>query len=114
MSRSSLHLAIAALSNCSARLFKARRISQRVALLLGVGALMCSVGCGSPATAESGSALVAGLPKCDASLLHPRITIATAASQPGKSIVYVDGVMACLDDASRVDQLVSQVEGRSK
>ena len=37
----------------------------------------------------------------------PRITVATTAALPGKLIVYVDGVMACLDDASRVDQIVS-------
>jgi len=85
-----------------------------MALTLLGGLALLTVGCGSPATAESGSALFAGLPKCDASLLHPRITIAAAAALPGKLIVYVDGVMACLDDASRVDQLVSQVEGRSK
>lgn len=91
-----------------------RRIPRRLAaLLLGAVGMLAS-GCGSPATAESGSALVLGLPKCDASLLHPRITIAAAAALPGKLIVYVDGVMACLDEASRVDQLVSQVEGRSK
>jgi hypothetical protein len=85
----------------------------RWAVLLS-GLTMFAVGCGSPATAETGSALVAGLPKCDPSLLHPRITIATTATLPGKLIVYVDGVMACLDDASRVDQIVSQIEGRSK
>ena len=83
-------------------------------LVLCLGAVMFSAGCGSPATAEGGSALVAGLPKCDPSLLHPRIAIAAVASMPGKLIVYVDGVMACVDDASRVDQIVSQVEGRSK
>ena len=111
MSRSLTHPAAIARSNPLAR---ARRISQRVALTLLGASVALSVGCGSPATAESGSALVMGLPKCDASLLHPRITIAATAALPGKLIVYVDGVMACLDDASHVDQLVSQVEGRSK
>lgn len=85
----------------------------RLAPLLS-GLLLFAVACGSPATAEPGSALVAGLPKCDPSLLHPRITVATAAALPGKLIVYVDGVMACVDDASRVDQIVSQVEGKSR
>lgn len=88
-------------------------VRSRLALLLG-GLALLAVGCGSPATAESGSGLVQGLPKCDPSLLHPRITIAAAAALPGKLIVYVDGVMACLDEASRVDQLVSQIEGRTK
>lgn len=88
-------------------------VLSRLALLLG-GLSLFAVGCGSPATAETGSPLVQGLPKCDPSLLHPRITVATTAALPGKLIVYVDGVMACLDDASRVDQIVSQVEGRSK
>lgn len=62
---------------------------------------------------ESSAALVSGLPKCDSSLLHPRITVGANASMPGTLIVYVDGVMACVDDASRVDQIVSQVEGHA-
>lgn len=91
----------------------ARRWST-LSLLLAGGLTTFAVGCGSPATAETGSALVLGLPKCDPSLLHPRITIAATAALPGKLIVYVDGVMACVDEASRVDQIVSQVEGRTK
>jgi hypothetical protein len=53
------------------------------------------------------------MPKCDPSLLHPRIAVGAAAGLPGKMIVYVDGVMACVDDASRVDQLMTQMEGRA-
>ena len=34
----------------------------------------------------------------------------SVAGQPGKTIVYVDGVMACVDDASRVDQILTQLE----
>lgn len=68
-------------------------------------------GCGNASGLDSSTALVSGLPKCDPSLLHPRITVGAAAGLPGKLIVYVDGVMACMDDVSRVDQLLPQVEG---
>lgn len=69
-------------------------------------------GCGNLAASEPTAALVSGMPKCDPSLLHPRIAVGAAAGLPGKLIVYVDGVMACVDDAARVDQLVPQIEGR--
>ena len=89
-----------------------RRGGAALGVLLAAGLLG---GCGiGGAGADSSAALLSGMPKCDPSLLHPRITVATTAALPGKLIVYVDGVMACLDDASRVDQIVSQVEGRSK
>jgi hypothetical protein len=82
---------------------------------LGLGLVLffaaLSGGCGSGG--EASAAMVGGLPKCDPSLLHPRITVGPAAGMPGKLIVYVDGVMACLDDTSRVDQLLSQVEGHT-
>lgn len=70
------------------------------------------VGCGTGGS-EASAALVSGLPKCDPSLLHPRITVGGSATLPGKLVVYVDGVMACIDDAARVDQIVGAIEGRS-
>lgn len=70
--------------------------------------------CGPSGVAESTLGLAASLPRCDASLLHPRITVAAVASLPGKQIVYVDGVMACMDEAARVDQIVSQIEARAR
>ena len=79
-------------------------------LLLG-GAL--AGGCGNLGGAEPTAAMVSGMPKCDPSLLHPRISVGAAAGLPGKLIMYVDGVMACVDDAARVDQLVPQIEGRA-
>ncbi len=81
-----------------------------VALLLA-GSLLAGCGIGGP-TAEGSAALLGGMPKCDPSLLHPRIEVGAAAGLPGKMIVYVDGVMACVDDAARVDQLMMQIEGR--
>lgn len=73
-----------------------------------------TVGCGLSADPASAStAALVGLPRCDVTLLHARITVAATAVLPGKEIVYVDGVMACVDDAARVDQLVTQVEGRA-
>ncbi len=87
-----------------------KRPAPRLSVVLLAAAL--SAGCGiANGTDSSAAALVSGLPKCDPSLLHPRITVAAAASVPGKMIVYVDGVLACMDDASNVDQIVSQVEG---
>jgi hypothetical protein len=82
----------------------------RLGLLL-VAASSLASGCGIAGGTESSAALVSGLPKCDPSLLHPRITVGTPAGVPGKLIVYVDGVMACVDDSSRVDQILQQVEG---
>ena len=86
----------------------------RLGLALVVGLSFAS-GCGIAGGAEgagpSTGSMVSGLPKCDPSLLHPRITVAATAGLPGKLIVYVDGVMACIDDASRVDQILPQVEG---
>ena len=56
-------------------------------------------------------ALLSGMPRCDVSLLHPHIAVGSVAGQPGKTIVYVDGVMACVDDSSRrVDQILTQLE----
>jgi hypothetical protein len=75
-------------------------------------ALLCG-GCGIAGSADSSAAIVSGLPRCDSSLLHPRMTVDATSSMPGKLIVYVDGVMACVDDASRVDQILSQVEGNT-
>lgn len=70
-------------------------------------------GCGiGGAGADSSAALLSGMPKCDPSLLHPHIAVGAAAGLPGKSIVFVDGVMACVDDSSHVDQLLTQLEGR--
>lgn len=74
-------------------------------------AAVALAGCGNASGLDSSTALVSGLPKCDPSLLHPRITVGAAAGLPGKLIVYVDGVMACMDEVSRVDQLLPQVEG---
>ena len=70
-------------------------------------------GCGIAGGNESAAAMVSGLPKCDPTLLHPRITVGSTAEVPGKLIVYVDGVMACVDDMSRVDQILQQTEGHS-
>jgi hypothetical protein len=84
------------------------------AALLGVGMLL--TGCGSGAGAEGGlgsAALLSGMPKCDPSLLHPRISVGNAAGLPGKMVVYVDGVMACVDEAAKVDAIITQVEGRA-
>lgn len=80
----------------------------RLGLLLA-GSLLG--GCGIGGAAEGSAALLSGMPKCDPSLLHPRIAVGAAAGLPGKSIVYVDGVMACVDDTSHVDQLLTQLEG---
>jgi hypothetical protein len=41
------------------------------------------------------------------------VTVGAAAGLPGKLIVYVDGVMACIDDAARVDQLLPQIDGHA-
>ena len=65
-----------------------------------------------PAQGESASQVLSGMPACEESLLHPRISVGAAASLPGKLIVYVDGIMACVDDAAKVDQIVSRVESR--
>lgn len=82
----------------------------RLGLLLVATSLLVG-GCGIAGGTESSAAMVSGLPKCDPSLLHPRITVGAAAGVPGKLIVYVDGVMACVDESSRVDQILQQVEG---
>ena len=80
--------------------------------LLGVGMLLA--GCGAGADGALGSAaLLSGMPKCDPSLLHPRLSVGNAAGLPGKMVVYVDGVMACVDDAAKVDAIITQVEGRA-
>ncbi|MBL8635650.1 MAG: hypothetical protein JNM40_20660 [Myxococcales bacterium] len=76
-------------------------------LLLAVS--LAAIGCGGGAP-EASPALISGMPRCDASLLHPHISVGSVAGQPGKTIVYVDGVMACVDDASRVDQILTQLE----
>jgi len=72
-------------------------------------ACVAAVGCGGSAP-EASATLLSGMPRCDASLLHPHIAIGSVAGQPGKTIVYVDGVMACVDDSSRVDQILTQLE----
>ena len=83
-------------------------------LRAGVAFLVLSAaGCGMGTDAGSTTALLTSLPRCDDSLLHPRITVGSAAVLPGKLIVFVDGVMACVDEAARVDQLITQVEGRT-
>ena len=81
-----------------------------VGLFLAAG-LLGGCGIGGP-TVDGSAALLSGMPKCDPSLLHPRLEVGAAAGLPGKLIVYVDGVMACVDDAGRVDQLMTQIEGR--
>jgi hypothetical protein len=87
-----------------------RRGGAALGVLLAAGLLG---GCGiGGAGADSSAALLSGMPKCDPSLLHPHIAVGAAAGLPGKSIVFVDGVMACVDDSSHVDQLLTQLEGR--
>ena len=89
-----------------------RRVVVRRRALFGLllaGSLLG--GCGMSGQAGEGSAaLLSGLPKCDPSLLHPHIAVGAAAGLPGKLIVYVDGVMACVDDAGHVDQLLTQLQ----
>ena len=93
-----------------------QRGAARARAALGLSVLVAAGllgGCGiGGAGADSSAALLSGMPKCDASLLHPHIAVGAAAGLPGKSIVFVDGVMACVDDASHVDQLLTQLEGR--
>lgn len=92
--------------------FSRDRSGKRAPLGLAlVAAVGLASGCGIAGGVEGTGSMVSGLPKCDPSLLHPRITVAANAGVPGKLIVYVDGVMACVDDASRVDQILPQVEG---
>lgn len=69
------------------------------------------VGCGNGAVETS--PMLGGMPRCDASLLHPRIQVGSVAGQPGKTIVYVDGVIACVDETSKVDQILTQLETKS-
>lgn len=88
------------------------RLRRACGLLLVGGLLMGLSGCGTGGS-EASAALVSGLPKCDPSLLHPRISVGGSATLPGKLVVYVDGVMACIDDAARVDQIVGAIEGRT-
>src|SRR4051812_48450564 len=79
-------------------------------------AALTSVGCGmgSDPQANASSLVTSALPRCDASLLHPRLSVGAAALLPGKQIIYLDGVMACMDDIARVDQLVNQIEGPAR
>lgn len=86
-----------------------------LALALALPASGCGMGTGSdPAQGPSTPALLtSGLPQCSPLLLHPKLTVGATAEHPGKLIVYVDGVMACIDDAARVDQLIGQVESRA-
>src|SRR5690349_180356 len=86
-----------------------RRIPSSRGVVVGLAlAALTSIGCGMGSDPQaSASALVtSGLPRCDASLLHPRLSVGATGLLPGKLIVYVDGVMACVDDVARVDQLV--------
>lgn len=93
-----------------------RAVGARGRAALGLSVLVAAGllgGCGiGGAGADSSAALLSGMPKCDPSLLHPHIAVGAAAGLPGKSIVFVDGVMACVDDSSHVDQLLTQLEGR--
>jgi hypothetical protein len=90
-----------------------RGAARRVWLgVLLAGSLLAGCGMGGQG-AEGSAALLSGMPKCDASLLHPTIAVGAAVGLPGKMIVYVDGVMACVDDAARVEQLFTQIEGHS-
>jgi hypothetical protein len=97
-----------------------RSLTSQMTFRAGIGcivlAAMTSVGCGmgTDAQASQSALLTSGLPHCDGSLLHTRITLGNTALLPGKLIVYVDGVMACVDDAARVDQLVGQIEGHAR
>lgn len=87
--------------------------SARLALLLGACVcLLGTAGCDNAADGSASPSLIRGMPVCDESLLHPRISVQTTQSLPGKAIVYVDGIMACVDDAAKVDQIISRVEGR--
>lgn len=100
-------------NGCTARSWiRTRRLTPGlwVGLFLLGGSLLGGCGIGG-AAADGSAALLSGMPKCDPSLLHPRIAVGAAAGLPGKSIVYVDGVMACVDDTSHVDQLLTQLEG---
>src|SRR5947209_8520132 len=100
----------------SGKLSASRRVLHRASgVLCAVVAAfaLSAVGCGmgvDPTGSASAAQVVAGLPPCDASLLHPHMTVGASASLPGKLVVYVDGVMACLDDSNRVDQLLTQIE----
>lgn len=85
------------------------------ALVLLALAAVALPACGmttDPAQGGSASQVLSGMPACEESLLHPRISVGAAASLPGKLIVYVDGIMACVDDSAKVDQIVSRVESR--
>ncbi len=69
---------------------------------------------GTDATGSNAAALItSGMPRCDASLLHPRIEVSNSAALPGQTIVYVDGVMACVDESAKVDLILGQIEGRA-
>jgi hypothetical protein len=94
-----------------------RPIPRQRSVLGGLAlAALTSVGCGmgSDPQASASSLVESNLPRCDGSLLHPRLSIGAAAMHPGKQIIYVDGVMACMDDIARVDQLVNQIEGPAR
>jgi hypothetical protein len=96
-----------------------RKELMSIAIWLQAGlmaAALSSQGCGmgtDPTGSTTAALVTAGLPSCDASLLHPHIEVANSAALPGQTIVYVDGVMACVDDAAKVDQMVGQIEGKS-
>lgn len=95
-----------------------RRTSKGAGACLGLAlfASLLSQGCGM-GTDSIGSTTAAmvtgGMPKCDISLLHQRIELGNTAALPGQTIVYVDGVMACVDETAKVDQIVGQLEGRT-
>lgn len=98
-----------AIGFAGAAMKKRRPWSLDAALVLAMVGLFG--GCDNATFADSPAALISGLPKCDPSLLHPRITVGATTSLPGKLIVYVDGVAACVDEANRVDQIMPQIEG---
>ena len=80
-------------------------------LAIALGAV-AGCGMGTDAAGSSTAALVtSGMPTCDISLLHPQLAVGGSTVLPGKLIVYVDGVMACVDDAPKVEALLSRMGG---
>ena len=82
-------------------------------LSLLLGATVFASACGDNPSALQPAQLTAGMPRCEESLLHPRISVSSSAHLPGKLIVYVDGIMACVDDAAKVDLIISRIEART-
>jgi len=85
--------------------------------MLGLAVALLTQGCGmgTDSVGSTTAAMVtSGMPRCDLSLLHQRIELGNTAALPGQTIVYVDGVMACVDETAKVDQIVGQLEGRAE